>query len=328
MAHELTHVKNRDVLIMTIASFFASIAVDDPPVRLLLRRRDDDDDNPSILVVLLVSFVVYILSFFLMLALSRYREFAADRGAAIITGRPSALPSALVKISERHGARADAGPAPGRAHERVLHRAGERQELRADALLDAPADGEADRAPPAARVAAPGHRRLAARGLPRRAAGRQRQAQGRRARPAVRDDHRAGHARDRPGAQAQGRGGIVFQPLGDGGLRPDRRATPRSCCAAAAEDTGTKLEIDGRRVRLPLADPPRPGLRGPRGRPQHGLDPAPGERLRRPPAGGRLPVRAERASPSTSSTTSSAAATTRSSRRRATRRATPSASCG
>jgi heat shock protein HtpX len=50
-------------------------------------------------VILLVSFLVYIISFFLMLALSRYREFAADRGAAIITGRPSALSSALVKLS-------------------------------------------------------------------------------------------------------------------------------------------------------------------------------------------------------------------------------------
>jgi len=97
MAHELTHVKNRDVLIMTIASFFASLAA------IILQFGfffgGDDDDNPSILIVLLVSFVVYIVSFFLMLALSRYREFAADRGAAIITGRPSALSSALVKIS-------------------------------------------------------------------------------------------------------------------------------------------------------------------------------------------------------------------------------------
>jgi heat shock protein HtpX len=98
MAHELTHVKNRDVLIMTIASFFASLA------SIILQfgfffGGGDDDDNPSILVVLLVSFVVYIVSFFLMLALSRYREFAADRGAAIVTGRPSALASALVKIS-------------------------------------------------------------------------------------------------------------------------------------------------------------------------------------------------------------------------------------
>jgi heat shock protein HtpX len=97
MAHELTHVKNRDVLIMTIASFFASIA--SIIIQFGFFFGGDDDDNPSILVVLLVSFVVYILSFFLMLALSRYREFSADRGAAIITGRPSALSSALVKIS-------------------------------------------------------------------------------------------------------------------------------------------------------------------------------------------------------------------------------------
>ena len=97
MAHELTHVKNRDVLIMTIASFFASIA--SIIIQFGFFFGGDDDDNPSILVVLLVSFVVYILSFFLMLALSRYRAFSADRGAAIITGRPSALSSALVKIS-------------------------------------------------------------------------------------------------------------------------------------------------------------------------------------------------------------------------------------
>jgi heat shock protein HtpX len=97
MAHELSHVKHRDVLIMTIASFFASIAA------IILQFGfffgGSDDDNPSFAIVLLVSFVVYIVSFFLMLALSRYREFAADRGAAIITGRPSALSSALVKIS-------------------------------------------------------------------------------------------------------------------------------------------------------------------------------------------------------------------------------------
>jgi heat shock protein HtpX len=98
MAHELSHVKHRDVLIMTIASFFASLAA------IMLQfgfffGGDGDDDNPSILVVLLVSFLVYVISFFLMMALSRYREFAADRGAAIVTGRPSALASALVKIS-------------------------------------------------------------------------------------------------------------------------------------------------------------------------------------------------------------------------------------
>jgi heat shock protein HtpX len=98
MAHELSHVKHRDVLIMTIASFFASLAAMMMQFGFFFGG-GGDDDNPSILVVLLVSFLVYILSFFLMMALSRYREFAADRGAAIVTGRPSALASALVKIS-------------------------------------------------------------------------------------------------------------------------------------------------------------------------------------------------------------------------------------
>jgi heat shock protein HtpX len=98
MAHELAHIKNRDVLIMTMAGFFASIASMIAQFGLFFGG-GDDDENPSFLVVLLVSWVVYIVSFFLMLALSRYREFTADRGAAIITGRPSALSSALMKIN-------------------------------------------------------------------------------------------------------------------------------------------------------------------------------------------------------------------------------------
>jgi heat shock protein HtpX len=103
LGHELTHVKNRDVLIMTIASFFASIAAMIMQFGFFFgggMGGDDDDGAPAFIVVLLVSFVVYILSFFLMLALSRYREFAADRGSALITGNPSALSSALVKISD------------------------------------------------------------------------------------------------------------------------------------------------------------------------------------------------------------------------------------
>jgi heat shock protein HtpX len=100
MAHELTHVKNRDVLLMTIASFFAALASMIVQFGFFFGggMDDGDDDNPSFAIVLLVSFVVYILSFFLMLALSRYREFVADRGSALITGRPSALSSALLKI--------------------------------------------------------------------------------------------------------------------------------------------------------------------------------------------------------------------------------------
>jgi heat shock protein HtpX len=98
MAHELTHVKNRDVLIMTIASFFAALASFIVQFGFFFGGGESDDDGPSWAIVLLVSFVVYILSFFLMLALSRYREFGADRGSALITGRPSALSSALLKI--------------------------------------------------------------------------------------------------------------------------------------------------------------------------------------------------------------------------------------
>jgi heat shock protein HtpX len=100
MAHELTHVQNRDVMVMTIASFFAAIASYIVQFGFLFGGGgDDDDDGPGFFVVILVSIGVYILSFLLLQALSRYREFAADRGAAIITGRPSALASALMRIS-------------------------------------------------------------------------------------------------------------------------------------------------------------------------------------------------------------------------------------
>jgi heat shock protein HtpX len=99
MAHELAHVKNRDVLIMTVASFFASIAAMIMQFSLFFGGGRDNGGQASALVILAVSALVYVVSFFLMLALSRYREFAADRGAALVTGRPSALASALVKIS-------------------------------------------------------------------------------------------------------------------------------------------------------------------------------------------------------------------------------------
>jgi heat shock protein HtpX len=98
MAHELSHVKNRDVMIMTVASFFASVASMIAQFALFFGGDGDDDGLPGI-AIFLISILVYLLSFLLMLALSRYREFAADRGAALVTGRPSALSSALVKIS-------------------------------------------------------------------------------------------------------------------------------------------------------------------------------------------------------------------------------------
>jgi heat shock protein HtpX len=106
MAHELTHVINRDVMVMTLASFFATLASMIAQFALFFgggfgggygRGRGEEEED--IMIVLLVSVIVYAISFLLLRALSRYREFAADRGSAVLTGRPSALASALLKIS-------------------------------------------------------------------------------------------------------------------------------------------------------------------------------------------------------------------------------------
>ena len=106
LAHELTHVQNRDVMVMTIASFFASIAAFITQMGFFFGGAFDERDNnsgPAFAVVILVSAAVYVISWLLLQALSRYREFAADRGSAIITGRPSALISALMRISGAMG---------------------------------------------------------------------------------------------------------------------------------------------------------------------------------------------------------------------------------
>jgi heat shock protein HtpX len=109
LAHELSHVANRDVLVMTIASFFAMLAA------MLTRwglffgmwgggfgggnRNNNNNQVPVWLIVFAVSIVVYAISFILIRTISRYREYAADRGSAIITGAPENLMSALQKIS-------------------------------------------------------------------------------------------------------------------------------------------------------------------------------------------------------------------------------------
>ena len=103
LAHELSHVANRDVLVMTLASFFAMLAA-------LLTRvglyggmfsggRNRDGGAPAWLIIFLVSIVTYIVSFVLIRTISRYREYAADRGAALLTGAPEQLLSALQKIA-------------------------------------------------------------------------------------------------------------------------------------------------------------------------------------------------------------------------------------
>ena len=102
LAHELAHVKNRDVMVMTIASFLSTIAF------LIVRwgwlfggNRGGNRQGGGVIVAIVVSLLVWVISFVLIRALSRYREFAADRGGALITGRPSALASALMKIDGR-----------------------------------------------------------------------------------------------------------------------------------------------------------------------------------------------------------------------------------
>ncbi|MGE5334560.1 MAG: zinc metalloprotease HtpX [Nitrososphaerota archaeon] len=109
IAHELTHIINRDMLVMTIATFFSMVAA------LIVRsfiwssmfggyggyRRSNSNDNSGIIVLIaiLASVVTYVVSFILIRALSRYRELAADRGSALITGAPENLATALMRIS-------------------------------------------------------------------------------------------------------------------------------------------------------------------------------------------------------------------------------------
>ncbi len=110
LAHELSHVAHKDVVVMTIASFIGIIAA--LLVRFAFyselfggggRGRGGNNNNggaiPIVLVVLVVGVVTYAISFLLTRLLSRYRELAADRSAALLTGQPSALASALQKVS-------------------------------------------------------------------------------------------------------------------------------------------------------------------------------------------------------------------------------------
>jgi heat shock protein HtpX len=104
LAHELSHIANRDVAVMTIASFFAMLAA------FLMRMgmfggmfggggRRRDGGAPAWLIILVVSLLTYLISTLLILMISRYREYAADRGAALLTGAPEQLMSALQKIA-------------------------------------------------------------------------------------------------------------------------------------------------------------------------------------------------------------------------------------
>lgn len=102
IAHEMTHIKNRDMVVMTMGQSFAAVASFIVQMGFWFGiggSRDDRDNGNAFLVIILVSFVVSIISHFLVMALSRYREYAADRGSAILTGSPEQLASALLRIS-------------------------------------------------------------------------------------------------------------------------------------------------------------------------------------------------------------------------------------
>lgn len=102
LAHELSHVANRDVSVMTVASSLGLLAGFITRWGMYFgggNSRDRNNNGPAFIVVFLVSMVVYAISFVLTRALSRYRELSADRSGAYLTGRPSKLSSALVKIS-------------------------------------------------------------------------------------------------------------------------------------------------------------------------------------------------------------------------------------
>jgi len=101
VAHELAHIKNRDVMVMTIASFLSTIAFMVVRWGAFFGGGGRDRQGGGVIVAIVASLVVWIVSFLLIRALSRYREFAADRGGASITGDPGALASALMKIDGR-----------------------------------------------------------------------------------------------------------------------------------------------------------------------------------------------------------------------------------
>jgi heat shock protein HtpX len=109
LAHELTHIRNRDVMVITLASLFSTIAFQIMQFGYFgsfysygYGYGDRDRNNGgAIIIIILVSFITWLASFFIIRAISRYREYAADRGSAQMTGKPAKLANALMKISGR-----------------------------------------------------------------------------------------------------------------------------------------------------------------------------------------------------------------------------------
>ncbi len=165
MAHELTHVINRDVMVMTLASFFAMVA------SLIVQfgfffgggfgggyGRGRNEGRRTMFVVIMVAAVVYAISFMLLRALSRYREFAADRGSRGADRTPLRAGLGAAEDQRHDGTDPQPRPAHRGRDERLLHRARAREELADEHVRRPPAAGAAPGGAGAAGVPAAGHR--------------------------------------------------------------------------------------------------------------------------------------------------------------------------
>lgn len=102
LAHEITHIKNRDVLVITLASLFSTLAWQIMQFSFfgsMYGAGRDRNNGSAIFIIIAVAFVTWIVSFLIIRAISRYREYSADRGAAQTTGKPASLANALLKIT-------------------------------------------------------------------------------------------------------------------------------------------------------------------------------------------------------------------------------------
>ncbi len=103
LAHELTHIRNRDVMVITLASLFSTIAFQVMQFgyfgSFYSYGNRDRNNGGGILIIIVVAFITWLVSFFIIRAISRYREYSADRGSAQMTGKPAKLANALMKIS-------------------------------------------------------------------------------------------------------------------------------------------------------------------------------------------------------------------------------------
>jgi heat shock protein HtpX len=103
IAHEIAHVKNRDVMVMTIASFLSTVAFMIVRLGVFFTGGQERRDDGRVFIAVIASLAVWIVSYVLIRSLSRYREYAADEGGVAITGNPSALASALMKLDNKIG---------------------------------------------------------------------------------------------------------------------------------------------------------------------------------------------------------------------------------